>query len=117
MFLKNELQTRVNEVISQGLIVHTALDPHKQKEDVTYIDKLLDRTNDLQATSIVINNETREIVSMFGGKDYKKFDFNRANQAVRQPGSALKPLLVYGPVFEMTSLTPNNEISGGNYVL
>lgn len=113
VFLKNELQTRVNEVISQGLIVHTALDPHKQKEDVTYIDKLLDRTNDLQAASIVINNETREIVSMFGGKDYKKFDFNRANQAVRQPGSALKPLLVYGPVFEMTSLTPNNEISGG----
>ena len=111
--LKNELQTRVNEVISQGLIVHTALDPHKQKEDVTYIDNLLAKTIDLQAASIVINNETREIVSMFGGKDYKKFDFNRANQAVRQPGSALKPLLVYGPVFETTSLTLNNEISGG----
>lgn len=110
---KNELQTRVNEVISQGLIVHTALDPHKQAEDVTYINDLLKQTNDLQAASVVINNDTREIVSVFGGKDYKKFDFNRANQAVRQPGSALKPLLVYGPVFEMTSLTPNNEISGG----
>lgn len=117
VFLKNELQTRVNEVISQGLIVHTALNPHKQKEDVTYIDNLLDSTNDLQAASIVINNETREIVSMFGGKDYKKFDFNRANQAVRQPGSSLKPLLVYGPVFETTSLTPNNEISGGKLCL
>lgn len=113
VFFKNELQTRVNEVISQGLIVHTALDPHKQKEDVAYIDNLLDKTKDLQAASVVIDNETREIVSMFGGKDYRKFDFNRANQAVRQPGSAFKPLLVYGPIFEMTSLTPNNEISGG----
>lgn len=113
VFHKNELQTRVNEVISQGLVVHTALDPNKQKEDVSYIDNLLKNTKDLQAASVVIDNETREIVSMFGGRDYRKFDFNRANQAVRQPGSALKPLLVYGPVFEMTSLTPNNEISGG----
>ncbi|MFJ7827481.1 transglycosylase domain-containing protein [Psychrobacillus sp. NPDC096623] len=113
MLFKNELQTRVNQVISQGLTIHTALDPQKQKEDVVYIDRLLDKTKDLQAASVVINNETREIVSMFGGKDYRKFDFNRANQAVRQPGSALKPLLVYGPVFETTSLTPNNEISGG----
>ncbi|QUG42488.1 penicillin-binding protein [Psychrobacillus sp. INOP01] len=113
VFFKNELQTRVNEVISQGLIVHTALDPNKQKEDVAYIDNLLDKTKDLQAASVVINNETREVVSMFGGRDYRKFDFNRANQAVRQPGSALKPLLVYGPVFETTSLTPNNEINGG----
>lgn len=114
---ENELQTRVNEVISQGLIVHTALDPHKQAEDVTYINGLLKQTNDLQAASVVINNDTREIVSVFGGKNYKKFDFNRANQAVRQPGSALKPLLVYGPVFEMTSLTPNNEISGGKFCI
>lgn len=113
LFFKNELETRVNEVISQGLIVYTALDPHKQKEDVTYIDSLLHQTKELQAASVVINNESREIVSMYGGKDYKKFDFNRANQAVRQPGSALKPLLVYGPVFETTSLTPNNEVSGG----
>lgn len=113
LFFKNELQTRVNEVISQGLIIHTALDSQKQKEEVVYIDKLLNNTKDLQAASVVINNETREIVSMFGGKDYRKFDFNRANQAVRQPGSALKPLLVYGPVFETTSLTPNNDISGG----
>ena len=114
---KNELQTRVNEVISQGLIVHTALDPHKQAKDVTYINDLLKQTHDLQAASVVINNDTREIVSVFGGKDYKKFDFNRVNQAIRQPGSALKPLLVYGPVFEMTSLTPNNEISGGKFCI
>ena len=113
LFFKNELQTKVNEVISQGLIIHTALDSQKQKEEVVYIDKLLNNTKDLQAASVVINNETREIVSMFGGKDYRKHDFNRANQAVRQPGSALKPLLVYGPVFETTSLTPNNDISGG----
>lgn len=117
LFLKNELQTRVNEVISQGLIVHTALDPLKQKNDVTYIDSLLHQTKDLQAASVVINNETREIVSMFGGKDYRKFDFNRAYQAVRQPGSALKPLLVYGPVFETTSFSPNNEISGGKFCI
>lgn len=113
LFFENELQKKVNEVITQGVMVHTALNPTKQQDDETYINKLLSKTPDLQAASVVINNQTREIISIYGGKDYKKFDFHRAFQAVRQPGSALKPLLVYAPVFEITSLTPNNSINGG----
>ncbi|WP_342598706.1 transglycosylase domain-containing protein [Psychrobacillus sp. FSL H8-0483] len=113
LFFENELQTRVNEIIAQGVTIYTALDPFKQKEDEAYVNNLLHKTSDVQAASVVINNETREIISMYGGKDYKKFDFHRGYQAVRQPGSALKPLLVYAPVFDMTSLTANNTINGG----
>ncbi|TQR18362.1 transglycosylase domain-containing protein [Psychrobacillus vulpis] len=111
--LENELQTKVNEVIAKGVKVYTALNPLKQNDDEKYVNSLLNKTPNLQAASVVINNETREIISLFGGKDYKKFDFNRAYQAVRQPGSSLKPLLVYAPVFEMTTLTPNNSINAG----
>ncbi|ALC84618.1 penicillin-binding protein [Bacillus sp. FJAT-22090] len=113
LLLENELQTKVNEVIAQGVTIYTALDPSKQLDDEKYVNKLLVKTPDLQAASVVINNETREIISLYGGKEYKKFDFHRAYQAVRQPGSALKSLLVYAPVFETTTLTPNNSINGG----
>lgn len=113
LILENELQAKVNGVIAQGVSIYTALSPLKQQNDEKYINHLLFNTPDLQAASVVINNDTQEIISIFGGKDYKKFDFNRAYQAVRQPGSALKPLLVYAPAFETTTLTPNNSINGG----
>ncbi|TQR09847.1 transglycosylase domain-containing protein [Psychrobacillus soli] len=107
------LQTRVNEIGTQGITIYTALDPVKQQKDEKYVNDLLRRTADLQAATAVINNETREIISLYGGKNYKKFDFHRAFQAVRQPGSAFKPLLVYAPLFETTSLTPRNMIHAG----
>ena len=110
IYIQNQLQTKVDEVIAEGITIYTALDPVKQNADETYVTNLLNNTRDLQAASVVINNETREIISLYGGKDYKKFDFHRAYQAVRQPGSAFKPLLVYAPVFETTSLTPSNLI-------
>ena len=114
IYIQNQLQTKIGEVIAEGITIYTALDPVKQNADETYVTNLLNNTRDLQAASVVINNETREIISLYGGKDYKKFDFHRAYQAVRQPGSAFKPLLVYAPVFETTSLTPNNLINAGN---
>lgn len=46
---------------------------------------------------MVIQHHTHELVSLIGGKDYKKNSFNRAYQSYRQPGSAIKPLLDYAP--------------------
>ncbi|WP_342577282.1 transglycosylase domain-containing protein [Psychrobacillus sp. FSL K6-2843] len=112
-FLESELKTRVNEVIAGGITISTALDQSKQDYDERYINSLLSKTPELQAASVVINNESREIVSVYGGKDYRKMDFHRAYQAVRQPGSAFKPLLVYAPLFETTTYAPANSINAG----
>ncbi|MEK3975990.1 transglycosylase domain-containing protein [Psychrobacillus sp. FSL K6-1267] len=112
-YLESELKTRVNEVIAGGITISTALDQSKQDYDERYINSLLSKTPELQAASVVINNESREIVSVYGGKDYRKMDFHRAYQAVRQPGSAFKPLLVYAPLFETTTYTPANSINAG----
>lgn len=53
---------------------------------------------------------TGELVSMVGGYDYAvtKSEFNRAVQAVRQPGSTFKPF-VYGAALE-SGLTPSTII-------
>lgn len=93
------LKRRTAEVVAGGVQIETALDPQKQKQDEASLSSLL-TVKDLQAGSAVIDNATREIVSVYGGKGYRKADFNRAYQAVRQPGSALKPLLVYAPYLE-----------------
>ena len=110
--LEATIKQRTAEVLSKGLIIETALNPRKQLRDEHTISSLLG-TKGVQAGAAVIDNESREIISLFAGTDYKKADFHRAFQAVRQPGSALKPLLVYAPLFESGSYTENTPINSG----
>ena len=107
-----ELKKRTTEVLASGIIIETSLNPVKQQQDDQAISSLL-HPKDLQAGAVVIDNTTREIVSIYGGKNYKKADFHRAFQAVRQPGSAIKPLLVYAPLFESTTYTTSTPVNSG----
>lgn len=107
------LKKRTAEVIAGGIQIETALDPVKQKHDETSLSSLL-ITKDLQAGAAVIENSTKEIVSIYGGKGFRKGDFNRAYQAVRQPGSAIKPLLVYAPYLESGSYKESTPIDSSN---
>ena len=108
----NEIESKYEEVLNAGIEIHTALDPVKQHADQLKIDSILS-VKDLQASAVVIDNRNREIVSLYAGKNYQKFEFNRAYQATRQPGSSFKPLIVYAPLFETTKYTPNSIVSGG----
>lgn len=110
--IKKQLKDRTQEVFHSGIIIETAFDSKKQKQDEQALTSLL-KPAKLQAGAIVVNNETREVISVYGGKDYAKGDFHRAFQSVRQPGSAIKPLLVYAPLFENTSYTEQTPINSG----
>jgi penicillin-binding protein 1A len=46
----------------------------------------------VQGTALVLENQTGRILAMAGGFSYPLSQLNRAIQAVRQPGSAIKPL-------------------------
>lgn len=107
------LKRRTAEVISKGIQIETALDSQKQKHDEAVVSSLLTK-KDLQAGAVVIDNATREIVSIYGGKGYRKADFNRAYQAIRQPGSAIKPLLVYAPFLESGPYKESTPIDSSN---
>ncbi len=111
--LEAKVKQRTAEVLAKGLVIETALDSHKQQQDEQAVAALL-TPEGLQAGAAVIDNETREIISLFAGKNYKKADFHRAFQAVRQPGSAIKPILVYAPYFESGSYTANSRVNSGN---
>ena len=111
-YINTELRNRTAEVLATGVVIETAYDSVKQVHDERTITSLL-WPEDLQAGAVVIDNSTREIISLYGGKNYVKADFHRAYQAVRQPGSAIKPLLVYAPLFEGGRYTENMPINGG----
>jgi penicillin-binding protein 1A len=46
----------------------------------------------VQGAALVLENQTGRILAMTGGFSYPLSQLNRATQAVRQPGSAIKPL-------------------------
>ena len=46
----------------------------------------------VQGTVVVLENKTGRILAMTGGFSYPLSQLNRATQAMRQPGSAIKPL-------------------------
>ncbi|MDG8483853.1 hypothetical protein OLA23_10805, partial [Streptococcus pneumoniae] len=94
--IQKELSEKVSALLQDGVKIYTALDPSLQQRAVYQLNAQLPYQG-VEGGSAVINHETHQIVALAGGKNYKKFDFNYAYQAQRQPGSAIKPLLDYGP--------------------
>ncbi len=62
----------------------------------------------LQSGMIIIDNRTGDIIAMAGGVGEKvDFDaYNRATDAKLQTGSAIKPLAVFAPAFELGLISP-----------
>lgn len=58
----------------------------------------------------LIENSTGKIISFVGGRDYNKQQLNHATSAVRQNGSTMKPLLVYGPAIELGKAAPGTPL-------
>ncbi len=76
----------------------------------------------MQAGMVVMENETGNVVGLCGGAGQKTTDlgFNRATQALRQPGSCFKPIAAYGPAFEKGISYPgmgydDSQITIGNW--
>lgn len=65
---------------------------NKIKSEKYYLASL-EQEPEAQGALLSISPFTGEIISMVGGSDFKKSQFNRAVQSNRQPGSAFKPLI------------------------
>jgi penicillin-binding protein 1A len=63
----------------------------------------------VQGTAVVLENKTGRILAMTGGFSYPLSQLNRATQAQRQPGSAIKPLSYLAAL--RAGLQPNTLIS------
>jgi penicillin-binding protein 1A len=63
----------------------------------------------LEAALVAMHPTTGEVRAMVGGREFKASRFNRATQAMRQPGSAFKPF-VYAAALE-SGYTPSSLIT------
>lgn len=104
------LGTIPEELIQNGGIkIYTYLDLDAQKNlEENILSYLGDR--ELQSSSVVIDPDTGGVMALSGGVSYAKSQYNRATQAKRQVGSAMKPFLYYGALEEgMTSASTFNS--------
>ncbi len=108
------LEQKVKEVLESGVIIHTALDTELQNKSQRSLQQGLPY-HDIEGAIVVIQHHTHELVSLVGAKVYKKYSFHRGFQSYRQPGSTIKPLLVYAPYIERTGASVNSNIDGSAF--
>jgi penicillin-binding protein 1A len=92
----------------QGLHIYTTMDSSLQRyaeqlyASGQYLPARTSPTGQvLQSAMVLLDHHDGAVKALVGGRKYElKRGFNRAVDAYRQPGSAFKPLVVYGPALE-----------------
>ena len=107
------LGVRTDEVCTGGYSIHTTVDPALQAQaDRLFEDPSLFPADaadgePCQAALVALDVETGGICCLVGGRsDAVRRGLNRATQAMRQPGSALKPVSVYAAAIDLLGCTP-----------
>ncbi len=93
--LKTQLGLDEATIALGGLKVYTTLDTNAQKNAEEAFRNRFSSSSDMQGALIAMNPKNGYVKALIGGRDYEESAFNRATQAVRQPGSTMKPLLYY----------------------
>lgn len=97
--VSEELDKRIEELMNSGLHIYTHFDNGLQAAQNEAAGSVL-ADDAAEGASVTIDHLNHEIVAAIGGKNYQNGEFHRAFQAYRQPGSTIKPLLVYAPYIE-----------------
>ena len=105
--LKHNLQIDERTIELGGLKVYTTLDLDQQSIAEDTIAKRMTDASDIQVGFVAMDPMTGYVKALVGGRDYSESPFNRVTQAVRQPGSTMKPLLYYAALEQ--GFTPVNE--------
>lgn len=114
-------------LINGGYTVYTSIDPEAQEALQDSIDKNLKSYTSLsdegvyefQGAATCIDNNTGNVVAIVGSRsqELKGYTLNRAYQSYRQPGSSIKPIVVYTPYLQQgntpDTLVVDEKIEGG----
>ncbi len=110
-----------------GYHIYTSINPRQQNELQTSVTEGLAESKELkedgiyafQGAAVTIDNQTGLVTAVVGGRkqDTVGYTLNRAYQSYRQPGSAIKPLIVYLPAimkgYGPDSIVRDEKIEGG----
>ena len=89
---------RPNEAIAAGDMIQVKVLGRKQ--DGSGWSLALEQEPEVEAALVSLDPLTGHVKSMIGGYDFYKSQFNRAVQAIRQPGSAFKPIIYAAAINE-----------------
>ncbi|MEK3994763.1 PBP1A family penicillin-binding protein [Psychrobacillus sp. FSL K6-2365] len=99
----NELEANGDgNAISEGITIHTTLQPNAQQQVEKTLNSDMFPTDDIQSAVAVIDTKTGAIAAVGGGRNYgADRGFNYAqDMTTRSPGSTIKPLIDYAPAVE-----------------
>ncbi|MEH7501170.1 PBP1A family penicillin-binding protein [Neobacillus drentensis] len=106
--LKNQLHLDDRTIALGGLKVYTTLNRKQQKAAESQVNKYVANLSEIQVGLVAMDPKNGYVKAMVGGRDYEKSPFNRAVQAIRQPGSTIKPLLYYAALEQ--GFTPSSTM-------
>ena len=104
-YIRIELEKHLGDktLYNEGLTIYTTIDMQMQRSAQKALEKGLKaiekrqkiskENQPLQGALICIDIHNGHIKAMVGGRNFSKSRFNRAIQAIRQPGSAFKPII------------------------
>ncbi|MEZ5826177.1 MAG: penicillin-binding protein 1A [Geminicoccaceae bacterium] len=85
--------TRADQVLEPGdVVLVTLVEPEDEDGDGEAVWGLRQRP-DIEGGLVALDPHTGRILAMSGGFSFRQSKFNRATQALRQPGSAFKPFV------------------------
>ena len=116
-----------SRLFTGGYRIYTSIDMEKQKLLQSTLDEKLaldlslsdEGIYKLQGSAVTIDNSSGYVVAIVGGRtqEYNGYTLNRGYQSFRQPGSTIKPVLTYTPLFERgftpDSIVVDEKIPGG----
>ena len=78
------------EVLTPGDVVYVRPENENDQIHERYV---LEQLPEVDGALVALDPHTGRVLAMVGGFSYKKSQFNRAVQALRQPGSSIKPFI------------------------
>ena len=123
-----------HKLYTGGYSIYTSLDHGLYKQLQGVLDETLSFSTEkdqesgvytLQGAMTCIDNKTGNVIAVVGGRTQNDvisgnqiYTFNRAYQTYRQPGSSIKPLIVYTPAlaksYTADSIVENIDVSEAN---
>ncbi len=103
------------------LTVKTSIDMTVQKQSEQAIESILRENGkqyDVSEAAAVLMETDGAVVAIIGGQDYGKSQFNRATDALRQPGSSFKPFVYTTALmngYKPSSVIQDAPITIGNW--
>ena len=115
---RSTLQQYIERIQTQGYHVYSTIDKKMydavNKEATKHLTfhprKYGEFEDHEQLGAVILDNRTGAVLSFVSSSDHERNQKDHAFDALNQPGSAIKPLIVYGPAIDQKVVSPDTKV-------